>query len=120
MSYISREEVAAKRQALKVAFPEYKFSVRRQDYSQIRVCILNGPIQLLTNEGIERGYRQINEFSIERNYQDTPEIMNVLCGVRDIIKDGQKELVYDGDYGSVPNFYISFNVGEWNKNYQVK
>jgi hypothetical protein len=120
MPYISTEEVAAKRQALKVSFPEYKFSVRRRDLHQIRVAIISGPIQLLTGEAIDRGYRQVNHFWIEERYEETPEIMKVLCGVRDILTDGQKELVYDGDYGSVPNYYVSLNVGEFDKNYEVK
>ena len=117
MPYISKEQVAAKRKAIKAAFPEYKISVRNINYSKIDASILAGPIALTEKTN---GYEQVNQFYIKDNYKDRPETAQVLQGIVDILKADQTELTYDGDYGSVPTFYVGLSIGDWDKPYQVK
>jgi len=45
--------------------------------------------------------------------------MNVLLKIKAILIKGQKEEVYDSDYGSVPNFYININIGEYETPFSV-
>lgn len=117
MPYISKDQVAEKRAALKKALPEFKLSIRNRDYSKICVTILEGPIEMTQDP---RGYEQVNHFWIDNHYADRPEIKNVLNTIANICKSDQKEEVYDGDYGSVPNFYVGISIGDWDRPYQVK
>jgi len=117
MPYISKEQVAAKRTKIKAAFPKYKISVRNIHHSKIHATILAGPIALTEKEN---GYEQVNHFYIKDNYRDRPETAQVLQGIVDILKADQTELTYDGDYGSIPTFYVGLSIGDWDKSYQVK
>ena len=115
MPYITKEQVKAKRQALKAALPEYKLSITNQDYSKIRVAIMKGPHSFQTRED---GYQQVNHFYIDDHYANDPEALRVLTTIRDILQEDQTELVYDGDYGSVPTFYIGMSIGQWDRPYE--
>lgn len=116
MPYISTEEVKGKRQLIKAAFPQFKFSIRKLDHMKISVTILSGPIQMTNNEN---GYEQVNHHWIDEHYNDRPQVKDVLKGIYQIISVGQKELVYDMDYGSVPTFYIGISIGDWDRPYKV-
>ena len=43
MPYITKEQVAAKRAAIKKALPEFKLSITTENYSGIKVAIMRGP-----------------------------------------------------------------------------
>ena len=32
----------------------------------------------------------------------------------------QKEVTYDYDYGSIPNYYLNMRIGKWDKPYILK
>lgn len=117
MPYITKDQVAAKRKAIKAAFPNYKISIRNLNHSKVKATILAGPIALTQNEN---GYESVNHFYIKENYKDRPEVSKVLQGIVDILKADQTELTYDGDYGSIPTFYVGLSIGDWDKAYQVK
>jgi hypothetical protein len=111
MGYISTEDVAKKRQQLKEAFPDYKFSVRRENYSGITVTILEGSTQLL-EEG--ENYENVNVYSIDRVYADRPQVKDVLEKIYSILDEGNKRRE-TGDYGTQPDFYIYLYIGESDK-----
>ena len=115
MPYITKEQVSEKRKALKAALPDYKLSVVRKDLMAISVSIVKGPHAF---ELDERGYKQVNHFSIDRVYENDPEALRVLSTIRDIASADQTELVYDGDYGSVPTFYVNMSIGKWDRPYE--
>ena len=54
MPYITKEQVKAKRAALKAARPQYKLSVTTEHYSGIKVAVMAGPTDFNTT------YRQLN------------------------------------------------------------
>ena len=56
MPYITKDQVKAKRAALKAALPAYKLSVTTEHYSGIKVAIMAGP----TDFGTE--YQQLNPY----------------------------------------------------------
>ena len=118
MPYITTESVAAKRKQLRAQYPQYKMSVTRRHGSSISVAILEGPIQLLNEQNIDRGYQQVNPYYINSNHSD--EVATILNGIKSIISAEQTELTYDGDYGSVPTYYTNISIGSWDKSYQVK
>jgi hypothetical protein len=117
MPYISTTEVAQKRTELKRALPEFKMSIRRENHSLINVSLLEGPIPMLP-EG--QSYSSVNHFYIDEHYKDQPQIREILKTIHNILTRDQEELVYDGDYGSVPNFYIRISIGSYDKPYLVK
>jgi hypothetical protein len=108
MGYISTEEVAKKRQQLKEAFPDYKFSVRREGYSGITVTILEGTFPFLEED--EKS-KSVNVYSIDRTYADKPYTRDVLNKIYSIIDEGNKRRE-TGDYGTQPDFYVYLNIGE--------
>ena len=118
MPYISAENVKIKRVKIKKEFPNFKFSITKNNSSGIVVTILEAPFNMLVRDPIHR-YEQVNHFYIENMYKKYPEVMNVLLKIKAILIKGQKEEVYDSDYGSVPNFYININIGEYETPFSV-
>lgn len=119
MPYIKTEQVKEIRIALKNEFPNVKFSVVRQHHSTVVVSILESSINFDIRNG---DWDSVNTFYIDEHYADNIEAKNFLNRIHEIINATyeQKELVYDGDYGSVPNYYIDINIGKWDKPYILK
>ncbi len=115
MPYISKQEVSVKRLALKKALPDYKLSVRNIDHSTISVAIMKGPHKFEVDESSFS--RQVNHYYMKEHFKDDTEGLKILTTIKDIIQENQTELVYDGDYGSVPTFYIRIEIGQWEKPY---
>lgn len=118
MPYITTEQVKEKRNLLKKALPNFKLSVTRDNYSSINVAIMEGGLDLMGDS--KRDYESVNHFHIESNYKDKPEVKKVLQTIYDIARESQREITYDGDYGSVPNFYVNITIGKWDRPYQIK
>jgi hypothetical protein len=114
MPYIDKDKVKEIRDKLKKELPEFKFSVRREHHMEVAVNIMKGPIEFPEN------YKRVNHYHCERFYEDRPEIVDVFRKILATIEgvEPQRELVYDQDYGSVPNYYISLSVGKWDKPYE--
>lgn len=120
MPYISKEQVQAKRKALKAALPQYKLSITTENYSGIKVAIMSGP----TDFGTE--YKQLNTYVdyAERLYNEStgkwtssPEIAEVLNLIMPILNEGMGEGFEDGDYGHVPDYYTWVQIGKWDQPY---
>ena len=120
MPYITKEQVKAKRKALKAALPQFKLSVTTEHYSGIKVAIMEGPI----NFGIE--YTQLNPHIDYRahswnryteEYDSNPPIQDLLDIVMPILNEGKGASTEDGDYGSIPDYYTWVHIGKWDKPY---
>ena len=139
MPYISSTETKEIKKALKAHFPRYRFSVTKEHHTGVAVSILSGPIDFFEEvnleatrfgasiwdaEGLkrdrERGYHQVNHFYIEDHWLG--EARDTLALIYRTITDTKprKIICEDGDYGSIPNYYISINIGKWNKPYERK
>ena len=121
MPYITKDQVKAKRAALKAALPAYKLSVTTEHYSGIKVAIMAGP----TDFGTE--YTQLNPYINYREerynsntgeYDSNPPIQDVLDIVMPILNEGMGEGFEDSDYGHVPDYYTWVHIGKWDKPYQ--
>lgn len=115
MPYISKEEVARKRNKLKKEFPNFKFSVTCKNHSKICVIILEAPFNMLSDNDT---YESVNQYYIQEHYKDE-QTRKTLQKIKDIINEGNGVLVEDGDYGTVPNFYIDINIGSFDKPFKV-
>jgi len=114
MPYITSEKVKEIRTKIKKELPEFKFSITRQHHSSIRIVILSGPIDF----GDE--YIQVNHYCYENSFSEYPKAVEVFKKILSILeeKEPEREIVYDADYGSVPNYYKSIHVGKWDKKYK--
>ena len=112
MPYISKEAVAEIRKDFRKTFPDFKFSITK-DYSTVRIVILEGNIDFGTTDA------GVNHYYIESHFKNNPKAKNFLCLIRDYAIKDQKVLVEDGDYGTVPTYYITIRIGEWNKPYKL-
>lgn len=109
MPYIETSKVAEMRKAIRKALPDFKISVTKHHHSSVNVNIMSGPIPAV----------DINEFHYKRHLADSPVTVEVIDTIVKCIFDVQtpKELVNDGDYGSVPTFYYNIRFGKWDKDY---
>lgn len=112
MPYITTESVKEIRDDLKLTFPEFRFSVRREHYSSVNIAIVSGPIDFGTK------YCQVSKYHLDSSW--TGEQYKMLRLIFDYATRDQRELVNDSDYGSVPTFYVNVSIGKWDKPYQVK
>lgn len=111
MPHIDTEKVAQMRKAIRKALPDYQISVRKYHHSTVDVKIMSGPIV--------KPEKGVNVFWYKENFKDRPDVIKVVDAiVAEIFKVQEpRELVYDGDYGSVPTFYYDVSFGAWDKPY---
>jgi hypothetical protein len=107
MPYISTERVKEIREAIKKTFPDYKFSVTREHSSGVRIAIMEADIDFETT------HSSVNHFYIKDHYQG--KAAEVLQKITDIAENGNATAFEDADYGSVPKFYVTIEIGQWNK-----
>lgn len=112
MPFISKEEVKAKRDALKKEFPRVKFHVKWYHYSSICVNIMEAPFEITKEQ------ENVNHYYIAEHYANSPEVRDFLLKVKEIINKGNYTASVDGDYGNIPSFYINIKFGEWDKPYK--
>ena len=115
MPYISKEQVAEIRKDLKKTFPKFKFSITKRNGHKLNIVILSGDIDFELND---HGYQSVNHYYINDHYEG--EARHMLSAIVDYATKDQRTLVIDGDYGAVPNFYISISIGRWDRPYQLK
>ncbi len=118
MPYITTEQVKTIRAALKKHFPFVKMSIRKQHCSTVCVTILQSTIDFGLTE--QHNHQQVNPFWIEKNYEHLPEARDFLLKLKETIESAHecREVSYDYDYGSIPNYYIDIDIGQWDKPYQ--
>jgi hypothetical protein len=120
MPYIKKEEVIAKRKALKAALPQFKMSITRENYSGIRVAIMAGPVDFGTehiglNEHVN--YHEPRWDRVTEQYVSNPEIAALMDVIMPILNQGLGHGFEDSDYGHVPDFYTWVQIGQWDKPY---
>jgi hypothetical protein len=112
MAYLSAERVKEIRTQLKKEFPSFKFSITRDDCSGIKISILESNVDFNLGEAT---YKQANVYWIDRDF--TGQAKEVLKRIMAIAHSGVK--YYEtGDYGNQPSFYVSINIGQWDKPYK--
>ena len=123
MPYISKDQIRAKRAALKAALPAYKLSVTTEHYSGIKVAIMAGPTDFGTEYQQRNPYINYREARYNSNtdtWDSNPNIQDVLDIIMPILNEGKGEGFEDSDYGHVPDYYTWVHIGKWDKPYQQK
>lgn len=125
MAYITSEQVAEKRAEIKKAFPGWKFSITREDYSCIIVKILSAPLDFpLVNDG--KAYQQLHGHTFE-NYFTTTEHPTLAEQCREAVQKISRILQkgnHDNsdsqtDYFDV-GWYIHLQIGAWDRPFVKK
>jgi hypothetical protein len=112
MPYISTERVKAIREQLKKEFPGWKFSVIRRHHMEVSVSIMSAPLDF------GKEYQQVNQYYITEHYQGA--IRDNLLKINEIMEASNGTLTIDADYGSIPNYYTSLTIGQWDKPFTLK
>jgi hypothetical protein len=117
MAYINSESVKQMRNQIKNLYPVkqgWKFSITRENYSNVRCVILAAPIELRvdnskTNEGV-------NNYYIETRYNgENEKATEVLKSINQILNtDNFDESDSMTDYFHVGH-YVSISIGSWDK-----
>lgn len=117
MAYVTTQQVKQTREALKVAFPDFKFMVRKSHAggSSINVSIMSGPLDF----GDIRDGASVNQYWFESHYE--AHLVPFLEAVLKVIKFGTERRWYDRsdamtDYFDTA-FYLDIEIGRWSKPY---
>ena len=121
MAYIRTDEVAAIRGQLKEAFPQLKFSVRKQHHSSVIVTIKSGTVDF-SDVLDENGYCQTNQYWLDRMGQHKElfeEIYKIVKTAPGTVEGGRE---WFDDSDSMTDyfhtaFFMSVNIGSWHKPY---
>lgn len=130
MAYISKEKAAAIRAEIKKRFPEWKFSIRVDNHSQLCVNIMAGPANFNEILG-DRGYAQLNPYlkyeeDVAHCYSDDQFKFEPYAAffneIISIMKRGGDW--YDNSDAMTDYFdtayYLSLGIGNWDKPYIQK
>ena len=118
MGYISSESVKQIRTAVKKEFPQFRFSITREDHSTVRIIITKGPIYFTTNirSDYARDHVEFNAYHPEQTQDENLRLMfqkiSEICSNIDPVKYRET-----GDYGNQPNYYTTIKLGEYSKPY---
>lgn len=132
MAHITKEEVKAIREQLKKAFPTYKFSIKNAHHSEVIISLMKSDLDLENDivethyskevseyikNGIDKGHFNINYYYLDRNWKG--KSLDTFSKVYEIAKS---QGWYDksdsqADYFDTA-YYISINVGQWDKPYE--
>ena len=131
MAYINAKEVKAIRQEIKKTFPDYKFSVRNENHTNVIVTIQKGPEDLIGEllKGVseyDREYGSINHYHTDmypkKHIKFIEKIVEIIktapakAGVGDVWFD-KSDIMTDYFHTA---YYFSVNVGSWDKHYEQK
>ena len=123
MAYINKEHVKQIRESLKKAFPEIKFSVRKENHSSVYVSILKSPYDFSDFPFFDpNSFNDINIYHMNM-YKDCKNF-EVLERVLEIIKNGSKNKWVNksesqSDY-FYESFYIDLGIGNHDKGYSYE
>lgn len=118
MAYISAQETAQIRKALKEAFPELRFSVQNRHHSEVAVAITKGSIDF-SDILDARDHSQINHYWLENYGQHTELFEAIIMVIKRAGSEWYDRSDIQTDYFDTA-FYITLEVGKWNKPYQVE
>ena len=118
MAYLNKDQVKQTREALKVAFPDFKFMVRKGNggSGSINVSIMSGPIDF----GDFDMPKAVNPYHVGTFFEGKQ--VRFLEAVIKVIKYGTDRQWYDNsdamtDYFDTA-FYLDVEIGRWQKPYQ--
>lgn len=116
MAYITTSEVAQIRSALKLHFPQIKFSVRREHLSSVHVSIMKSPYDF--SEFTNNRGRSINQYRLS-DYKEHEAMFKAIINIMKTAPDNKWFDDSDAmtDYFHTA-FYLHLEIGKWDKEYE--
>lgn len=110
MALITIERIKEIRAEIKKKYPNVKFSITRQHLSTVVIAVMESPFEFPEN------YMQLNPIPmyIKEHHAGKP-YLDFLLDLATIASKGKRTVSEDGDYGSIPNFYVQLHIGKWDK-----
>lgn len=110
MAYVSAEDTKLIRKELKTRFPKFKFSVKNDRHTSVRVVIKSGP----TNFGVTGDGATLNQYHTYRyeNKEILEEIIEVINTAGTFKNFNKSDITTD--YFHV-GYYVDISLGTWNK-----
>lgn len=121
MAYISTQDVKSIREALKVAFPEFRFSVRKGYGSMsVTVAIQSGPVDFSDIPHYRDNHVDVNHFHTHQ-YDKHQELFEAIIA---LIKQAPSRKWYNNSDAMVDYFdtafYFHLHVGQYDKPYEIR
>ena len=129
MAYITKEEVAAIRAALKAEFgASWKFSVTLENYSGVRIAVMESPLDFAAasigrdadgnRRDLSSGHCSINEWRLDSHWSG-----EALVALQKISEIAHSQGWYDRsdrmtDYFDIA-YFIWLSIGRWDKPYKM-
>lgn len=117
MAYINKEDTEIKRAKIKALMPSkegWKLSITNEDYTCLKVSILQAPFEIRVNPDNER------ENITYHNLEERKNGVEILKKMMEIIDEGnfdKNDIMTD--YFHV-GFYTRVSIGEWDKPFKIK
>lgn len=121
MAYITKEEVANIRNALKKEFPDIKFSVTRRDHVAVNIILRSGNVDFFANDKQEcdRKWINVSRYNLEKDFDS--QCLQVLTKINEI---AYSQDYYDHSDAQIDYFdtayYVDISIGSWDKPYVLK
>jgi len=115
MPYVTNDQVKQIREALKKKYPKVKFSIVKEHHSSVRCAIMESSFDFGT------GHMSLNHYPnyLKEHHKGKP-YLDFLVGVAEILSNDVRTVSHDGDYGDIPNYYVTMQVGKWDKPHVTK
>lgn len=119
---MSIKEIAENiRKELKEKFPQCKFSVRKEEFSNgcsITVSLMAAPFDPFSDEHDKKhGYHQVNHFHIDYLPKEACTVLSEVVDIVNSYNYDDSEAMFD--YFD-KNFYFHLEIGKWNKPFKQK
>jgi hypothetical protein len=126
MAYISAEDVRHIRNALKKAYPNLKFSVRKSHHTAVDVAIIKGDIDFtpLFEDGMSASAAKRKNVSINQYYPENyGEFTDLFKNIVTIMKNAAPNNKWFDKSDAMTDYfhtayYMSLEVGRWDKPYE--
>lgn len=115
MAYITKEEVKNIREALKAAFPKFKFSVSGGNSSSLYVSIMSGPEDFTE---VLNGWKnaQINEYHLHRYGRFEKLFSKIITIMKSQDWFDKSDAMTDYFHTA---YYLNLSIGKWDKPYVI-
>lgn len=107
------EKAKELRKVLKTRFPDCKFSVI-SDYNSLRVALMSSFVEF-EGETYQQGLNYHYHRQFEHGSNEYILCQQIMETILEILP--QYEIDDNPDYGSIPNYYLRFDLGKWDKPY---
>lgn len=120
MAYINKEQVSQKRSEIKKAFPDCKFSIRKNAHSStLQVSLIKSKVEVRQNPDVDGNIIDINHYWIDDSKYLNEYGKKLFKKIKDISNQGNHNRSDSmTDYFDV-GWYLDLSIGDYGRPYEV-